>query len=532
MKGRADAKFNVIRFTKREIEHDIKIYGSIFRKLFRQIIAGQEARVMQRLPIAIGKPTLRNIMDGAYEDKTLGLAMRPVYVTIIEDSANKILDQIEEGFIKSVRPELMLDQEVFKFANRYSLAMAEYVDQVTARKIKRMILSGLKERLHYSEIAKNIKNKIFKDLSMGYRSRMIARTEAHGMIENGRQLGAKKSKIIKTKTWSAAMADARDTHKEANGQTVLLNEAYIVGGYKLMYPGDTSLGAGMEEIIFCRCSSLFSSKPRKRRLKPEIPFKPKPKKVKSPKQIRREIEKIHQASLKELNKLEYQANRYQEKFRELRRVAKLDSAEKYKDLYMKTRAKEDFIKTRDALRMSKLCRVTDKGYDLNPVFSLRVTKLEEAWLRKGLNEFSQLVDEKVVAKASLWVDKVAQRSYYARGTTYIGTPAISYNDKKVVVHELGHWLEEVNPKVHEATMAFYKKRTMGERLSQLTNGYGVEELTRKDKFIFPYMGKDYEGRASEIVSMGLGEFYRDPYMLAHKDPEYFDFLYKLVRGIF
>lgn len=533
MRSKVNAKFNVIRFTKREIEHDIKVYSSIFRKLFRPIIVEQEARFMRRLPLIIRKPTLRNIMDGAYEDKTLGLAMRAVYITIISDSANKILDQIEKSFIKSVRPELLMDQEVFKFANRYSIAMAGYVDKTTARKIKRMILSGLKERLHYSEIAKNIKNRIFKDLSMGYRSKLIARTEAHGMIENGRQLGAKESKVIKSKTWSAAMADARDTHKEANGQTVLLNEAYIVGGYKLMYPGDTSLGAGMEEIIFCRCSSLFSSKPFKRRPKPEIPFKPKPKKVKTPKQIRREIERIHKAEFEELNKLERQSYRYQKRSLEFRRLGLSDSAEKYQDLYMRNKAKEEVVKKATSLKMRKALQVSDKGFNMRPEWSDAIVEGEKAFLRNGVREFSKLIDGKAI-DVTLFprVGRTARRSFYRNGTIYIGKPPIDFKDTQVVVHELGHFLEDVNPKMHESIMAFYKKRTKGDPLIRLLDGFGVDELTKKDKFIDPYMGKDYQGRASEILSMGLGEFYKNPYRLASKDPGYFDFIYNLVRGIY
>jgi len=64
----------------------------------------------------------------------------------------------------------------------------------------------------------------------------------------------------------------------------------------------------------------------------------------------------------------------------------------------------------------------------------------------------------------------------------------------------------------------------------LGSGYGKDELTRKDKFIDAYMGKDYRGQASEILSMGLQYFYNDPYKLAIKDPEYFNFIYKIVRG--
>jgi len=281
----------------------------------------------------------------------------------------------------------------------------------------------------------------------------------------------------------------------------------------------------------CRCHWIVViPKVRKPKI-PKVP-KPVPEKLRAPQEVRAKIEKIHQASLGELNKLEFQSNRYQERFRELRRAGDFDASEKYKGLYLKSRAKEDFIKISDGVKMSELCHVSDKGFDLNPEWATRIMEKDKLFLRNGLKEFSKLVDEDVVAKASLWVNKTSLRSYYARGTVYMGRPAIDYHDAKAVVHELGHWLEEVNPKVRKATMAFYKKRTIGERLSQLTNGYGVEELTRKDKFIFPYMGKDYGGRATEITSMGLGEFYQNPYTLASKDPEYFDFLYNLVRGIY
>ena len=60
--------------------------------------------------------------------------------------------------------------------------------------------------------------------------------------------------------------------------------------------------------------------------------------------------------------------------------------------------------------------------------------------------------------------------------------------------------------------------------------YGDDELTKADNFIDVYMGKYYKD-ASEILSMGLQYFYSNPVELMTKDPEYFDFIYNLVRGI-
>lgn len=60
-----------------------------------------------------------------------------------------------------------------------------------------------------------------------------------------------------THTWvSMRDENVRNNHWNADGQTVPVNEPFIVGGYKMMFPLDDSLGAPIEEIINCRCIEL------------------------------------------------------------------------------------------------------------------------------------------------------------------------------------------------------------------------------------------------------------------------------------
>jgi hypothetical protein len=53
----------------------------------------------------------------------------------------------------------------------------------------------------------------------------------------------------------------RPTHVEAGRRygaaSIPVNEAFIVGGSRMMYPGDTSLGAPIREIANCRCSAQY-----------------------------------------------------------------------------------------------------------------------------------------------------------------------------------------------------------------------------------------------------------------------------------
>lgn len=57
-----------------------------------------------------------------------------------------------------------------------------------------------------------------------------------------------------TKTWDTIMdGRERDSHHDENGVTVPISEPFHLPGGDLMYPGDTSLGASVDEIANCRC---------------------------------------------------------------------------------------------------------------------------------------------------------------------------------------------------------------------------------------------------------------------------------------
>lgn len=78
-----------------------------------------------------------------------------------------------------------------------------------------------------------------------------------------------------------------------------------------------------------------------------------------------------------------------------------------------------------------------------------------------------------------------------------------------------------------AEREFYKKRTAGEDLNWLGAGYKRTEKTRRDNFIHPYMGKDYDGINFELVSMGFQYAYTEPWTLA-KDPDMESWIYGIL----
>lgn len=121
--------------------------------------------------------------------------------------------------------------------------------------------------------------------------------------------------------------------------------------------------------------------------------------------------------------------------------------------------------------------------------------------------------EQSFARGTLATKKVARGYYY----DYRKTIAISgYDDGEqlgTAIHELGHRMEKTVPDLLQVEKAFYERRTAGEDLEWLGGSYDKKEKARRDKFISMYMGKDYEGYAYELVSMGFQYAYTDPLTL-------------------
>ena len=133
------------------------------------------------------------------------------------------------------------------------------------------------------------------------------------------------------------------------------------------------------------------------------------------------------------------------------------------------------------------------------------------------------------------VSKKVSRGYFRNGNGELDTVAISGEGTEALrcaIHELGHRLEVTNPLVRRLEQEFYERRTANEKLETLrritgNSAYSTKEKARKDKFLDPYMGKDYDGSAYELVSVGLEMLYTKPHELI-KDPDYAKFILGIV----
>lgn len=117
---------------------------------------------------------------------------------------------------------------------------------------RRKLLGDLKSPDLFNALQDEIEN----DISFQYyRARRIARTEMLSANGAATLEGYRQSRVVVGKEWMCSMDDdSRKWHKSADGQIVPVDEPFIVGGEKLMHPGDSSMGASAKNVIHCRCT--------------------------------------------------------------------------------------------------------------------------------------------------------------------------------------------------------------------------------------------------------------------------------------
>ncbi len=159
---------------------------------------------------------------------------------------------------------------------------------------------------------------------------------------------------------------------------------------------------------------------------------------------------------------------------------------------------------------------------------------KDGW-KKGTDGFSSLVSDDVIPKGVITkFDRTeSSRSFHIT----VGISEVHMADfagPKTVVHELGHMAEANNPRLLKRSLEWRGQRTKGEKNQKLLDitgneGYNSAEVSKPDKFISPYIGKDYGSKASEVFSMGIEKMYSDPIGLAKSDPDMFDHIYAQAR---
>jgi hypothetical protein len=127
--------------------------------------------------------------------------------------------------------------------------------------------------------------------------------------------------------------------------------------------------------------------------------------------------------------------------------------------------------------------------------------------------------------------RVGRASYTPGEMGTLNIDPRSDRGERSFTHELGHWIEDHDPRARDMANDFLKERTKGERAKQLprAQGYGPGEKAKADKFTDPYVGKQYPGGTTEVVSMGLEYMMHDPSTFMERDPGHFKLMVEILK---
>jgi len=140
-----------------------------------------------------------------------------------------------EFLLNFIRPEL----------RRYSQQQAEMIEGFLRDRINAELASG--------ETPMQVRQNIVRILSTKNYALRIARTEAHTALERGAWEAANSLGVRITKEWvSREDSLVRFAHAAAHGQTREIDQDFVVGGERMMYPGDPKASA--RNRANCRCT--------------------------------------------------------------------------------------------------------------------------------------------------------------------------------------------------------------------------------------------------------------------------------------
>jgi hypothetical protein len=192
--------------------------------------------------------------------------------------AKRFNNRLKEQVIKSILPqflEIKSSAVLEKAINDYIILRSRLQTEIISNTTQKEILKAYTEAAFEGQTL--TREEYAEEASFAFERRAMGRADTIGLTET--QNIAEKTKDLEAqyffaenelvaggvaiteenaellKTWSAILDKVtRPTHVEADDQTVPKDDPFIVGGAQLMFPGDTSLGAPLDEIINCRCN--------------------------------------------------------------------------------------------------------------------------------------------------------------------------------------------------------------------------------------------------------------------------------------
>ena len=222
-----------------------RIYAEALQKAFRPVLdnIGEQSHADQALqssPELFDADKLEEGYERMYEETM------PVFIRRRFNSLTKSHKDREQQWLRATR-EYIRSGEIADRIVR--------VSDTSKERVRTIIQRGIDEGMDVRQIARNIDELGFEQLIQN-RSTVVARTEVINASNRGDIIGARETNLDLKKEWLASIdGREREEHAGADGQSVDLEDSFIVGGESLDYPGDPRGSAG--NVIQCRCTQTY-----------------------------------------------------------------------------------------------------------------------------------------------------------------------------------------------------------------------------------------------------------------------------------
>lgn len=141
-------------------------------------------------------------------------------------------------------------QAAIKFLDRRAFQFADLVTNTTKERLRGLLQDQLQQGVSQADLVDAIKAEF--RFAERYRATRIARTETQMAANAGIQDGLEQAGFQGKKWLSSRDEEVRESHKQADGDVVAVDDPFDLDGVMLDFPGDPKGPAG--EIINCRCT--------------------------------------------------------------------------------------------------------------------------------------------------------------------------------------------------------------------------------------------------------------------------------------
>lgn len=231
-------------------------YEAQARKAIRQAQEQIKDRLIERIKQGSTKDVLGSDFGGLDSDDEAITIIRNAYedaglLAVVRDTTAAAGTRALAGLRLGIRFDLN-HPAAERFLKDREQRFAEMIPEDQWAELKRVMTQAMESGAGTEGMIAAVRD---SGVVSAARAEMVARTEIIGAYNGGLEAGWQQSGLEGQKVWIAALDQrTRETHMEAHGQMVGLDEEFEVGGVSTKGPGQTGVAS---EDINCRCSMDF-----------------------------------------------------------------------------------------------------------------------------------------------------------------------------------------------------------------------------------------------------------------------------------